>query len=62
MDENWREIYEVADFICARHIATGQKSAFLEPIEQRLVPASMEFDHDWKDKLPGLQLLDEAAV
>ena len=31
MDENWREIYALADVIAERHIRTGRCAAFREP-------------------------------
>jgi hypothetical protein len=52
MDENWREIYDLADQIAERHLRTGPRSSFLEgaPVE-RLLPAATYFDADWKGKL-----------
>ena len=51
MDENWKEIYALADMVCDRHITKHRKSAFLEPCEQRLIQADVEFDAEWKDKV-----------
>jgi len=52
MDENWSEIYDLADMVCDRHIANSPKgAAFIEPIVERLQGASVEFDKDWKEKL-----------
>ena len=31
MDENWREIYALADLIAERHISTGRCAAVPEP-------------------------------
>ena len=51
MDENWRAIYGLANLIEERHIRDGVKSAFLEPVVERLAPASVEFDGEWKEKI-----------
>lgn len=52
MDANWRDIYGLADLVCARHISQSPKDqTFVEPIVQRLTGASVEFDHDWKAKI-----------
>ena len=52
MDDNWREIYDLADQIAERHLRTGPRSSFLEgtPVE-RLLPAATYFDANWKGKL-----------
>ena len=47
MDANWAEIYGLADLIAARHVRTGTKSAFIEPVVDRLRPAGTAFDSDW---------------
>jgi len=51
MDENWRSIYGLAELIEERHIRDGVKGQFIEPVVERLVPASLEFDSDWKEKI-----------
>ena len=48
MDESWREIYELADLVAARHLRDGPKSAFPEQAVERLLPAVTSFDSDWK--------------
>ena len=49
MDENWRSPYGLAEPIEERHIRDGVKGQFIEPVVERLVPASLEFDSDWKE-------------
>ena len=51
MDENWKEIYALADMVCERHISDHRKGAFLEPCTERLQKAEIDFDADWKAKL-----------
>jgi len=51
MDKHWREIYDLAEQITARHIRKGERGTFCEPVVDRLLTAATEFDHDWKDKL-----------
>jgi len=52
MDENWREIYALADLVAERHMRTGQRGAFLEgETVERMMPAATEFDAEWKEKL-----------
>eukprot|EP01134_Creolimax_fragrantissima_P001952 CFRG1952T1 len=53
LDENWREMYALADMISDRHIATSPGSKFIEPCVNRLKGAATAFDHDWKDKISG---------
>ena len=67
MDDNWREIYDLADRVADRHLRTGTRSAFLEgaPVE-RLLAAATDFDADWKAKLeptaaPAERLMAAAA-
>jgi len=60
MNENWREIYDLADLIADRHLRTGARSAFLEPPVERLRPASPEFDSEWKAKLSVPAIIEEA--
>ena len=59
-DDNWREIYDLADLIAERHLRTGARSQFLEPPVERLRPASPEFDSDWKERLGAPALVEEA--
>jgi len=51
MDENWREVYGLADIVADRHMADGARSAFMEPCVERLQPGSTKFDEDWKSKV-----------
>lgn len=51
MDENWREIYHLADLVAARHMRTGVSDTFMEPQVERLRPASTHFDHEWKNTI-----------
>jgi len=51
MNENWREIYDLAELIADRHIRNGTKSKFVETAVERLRPALASFDAEWKDKL-----------
>ena len=60
MNDNWREIYDLADMIADRHIRNGRRSAFMEPAVQRLRPAIAEFDADWKAKLGAPAIVEEA--
>jgi len=64
MDENWREIYALADVIAERHIRTGRKGAFLEGTPtDRHMPAATHFDAAWKSKLePSTELRAAAAA
>ena len=48
MDASWREIYDLAELVAERHLKTGPRSAFPEPATERLLPAGIVFDHDWK--------------
>jgi acyl-CoA oxidase len=56
MDANWREVYALADLVCARHVregsGTGPGFEFPEgpPVEQ-LWPQATAFDEAWKEKL-----------
>ena len=52
------EIYELADRIAERHMRTGIKGSFMEPQVERLRPAAMGFDHEWKDKTQAQAALD----
>lgn len=51
MDENWEDIYNLADQICERHINESPKASFLEPCVERLCGANFDFDNEWKDKI-----------
>ena len=51
MDASWREIYDLADLVAARHVRTGPRSVFPEPKVERLLPATATFDHEWKSAL-----------
>ena len=51
MDENWREVYELAELVAERHMRSGESGAFCEPVTERLMPAATTFDHDWKAKV-----------
>ena len=66
MDENWREIYALADMIAERHVRTGSRASFLEgDTVERLLPAATHFDADWKRKLGpprDERELEEAAM
>ena len=56
MDDNWRQVYDLADMIAARHVRTGARGAFVEGATvERLLPAATHFDGAWKEKLaaPG---------
>ena len=55
MDDNWRQVYEVADLVAARHVRTGARGAFIEgDTVERLLPAATHFDAAWKDKLEAV--------
>ena len=52
MDDNWRQVYDIADMIAARHVRTGARGAFVEGATvERLLPAATHFDGEWKEKL-----------
>ena len=53
MDAHWRQIYDLAEAIAARHMRTGERGAFLEPAVDRIQPSSPRFDHDWKAEATG---------
>eukprot|EP00941_MAST-03F_sp_MAST-3F-sp1_P000497 g497.t1 len=60
MDANFREIYELADLIAARHVRDGKKTQFVEgQVVERLKPASTEYDHNWKKKLGAIPVSSE---
>lgn len=51
MNERWEELYHLADLVAERHMNSGARGQFLEPIVERLEVGSTHFDHDWKAKL-----------
>ena len=51
MDKNWKDIYALSERIEQRHMRDGVKSLFIESAVQRLAPASVDFDNDWKEKI-----------
>ena len=51
LDDNWKEVYDLADQVCERHIQNTPGSAFLEPCVNRLKGADFDFDKEWKDKI-----------
>ena len=51
MDTHWEDIYQLADLVSDRHVRTGGRAKFPEPIVERLERASTEFDTEWKDKI-----------
>jgi len=51
MDKHWREIYDLAEHITARHMRTGEKGTFCEPMVDRGIASDPTFDHEWKEKL-----------
>ena len=52
MDENWRDVYELAELVAERHMRSSEGGrAFCEPAVERLIPAARTFDHDWKSKV-----------
>ena len=51
LDDNWKEVYDLADRVCERHIQNTPGSAFLEPCVNRLKGADFDFDKEWKDKI-----------
>jgi len=64
MEENWREMYDLADMIAERHIRTGERGTFLEgtPVERHM-PAATHFDTEWKAKLaPAAEVMAAAAA
>ena len=50
MEENWKEIYELADTVADRHIRDGAKGQFCEPVVQRLRRSATTFDEGWQAK------------
>jgi len=54
MDDNWRELYGLAELVAARHMRQGSSAAFIEPMVDRLRPAATTFDHGWKAQLQGV--------
>ena len=63
MDDNWKDIYALADKVADRHVRKGKRSAFIEGLPaERLVPAVTDFDEDWKGKLGGLAAARAAAA
>ena len=56
MDDNWESIYELADLVCDRHMSTGKRATFVEgEVVDRVVPASIGFDINWKSKISQKQ-------
>jgi hypothetical protein len=54
MEASWEAVYELADLVCARRIRDGALGTFVEGrFEERLSPASTEFDAHWKERLEG---------
>ena len=51
MDKNWKDNYALSERIEQRHMRDGVKSSFIESAVQRLAPASVDFDNDWKEKI-----------
>jgi hypothetical protein len=52
MDASWRQVYELADLVAARRIRDGAPGTFVEGrFEERLRPASTDFDARWKERL-----------
>jgi acyl-CoA oxidase len=52
LDEHWELVYELAEAVAASHLARGQRHGFIEgDTELRFVPANVDFDHNWKQKL-----------
>ena len=58
LDANWRDVYGLADKVADRHMRTGKRASFMEPIVERLQPAATHFDADWKDKVVTVSLDD----
>jgi len=61
LDENWRDVYALADLVCERHLAQqqqeqleaggGQKAEFVEgSCVERLKPSNVAFDVHWQQK------------
>lgn len=51
MDDNWKEVYALSELIEERHMRTQKGTAFVEPLVERLTPASNTFDDEWKSKI-----------
>ena len=52
MTENWREVYALSELIEKRIIRDTPPKAFLEgPAVDRLRPADISFDADWKEHI-----------
>lgn len=51
MDEQWTDIYALADLVATRVVTTHPQSRFPEPMVERMTPADTAFDSDWKHKL-----------
>ena len=51
LDENWEDVYDLANQICERHIKNTPGRAFVEPCVNRLQGADFDFDSDWKTKV-----------
>jgi len=58
MDDNWRDIYELADLVATRHVRKGARSSFLEPRVERLRVAVPQFDHAWKRQICAEERMD----
>ncbi|GMH76486.1 hypothetical protein TL16_g07103 [Triparma laevis f. inornata] len=50
-NENWRDIYSLAELVQDRHMNTQPGVPFAEDIVQRLMPAAVEYDLEWKEKV-----------
>ena len=53
LDKHWREVYDLAELVCQRHLAHAAPASFVEgPCVDRHLPANTDFNANWK--LEGL--------
>mmetsp|Transcript_3275 Transcript_3275/g.6213 ORF Transcript_3275/g.6213 Transcript_3275/m.6213 type:complete len:563 (+) Transcript_3275:49-1737(+) len=50
-NDNWEDIYALADMVADRHMRDQPPLPFSEDIVERLMPADVEYDHSWKSKV-----------
>ena len=50
-NDNWEDIYSLAEMVADRHVRDQAPLPFSEDIVERLMPADVEYDHSWKSKV-----------
>ncbi|GMH86158.1 hypothetical protein TrST_g2029 [Triparma strigata] len=60
-NDNWKDIYSLAEMVQDRHMKDQKGIPFAEDIVQRLMPAAVEYDLDWKDKVVATSEKGEAV-